>query len=517
MQELLNFFAKYSIINGTNFERKRKMKPFFKIILLILCIVLLLPLTACGSNDDAYIYFQLDELPRTLDPQTAKSDVELLISQNLYEGLMRFDENGELKYGVAESYKKQGLTYTFKLRKDATWKDGTKLTAYDFEFAFKRALSFDTQAPYASLLYCIKNSKEINSGDLINLELGIKAVDKQTLEIELCYDDPDFLKLLALPITMPCNEEFFLACKGKYGLDTDFTLSNGSYRLVKWSKEIFGIRLYKNKEYTGDYTAKNAAVFISYNKELSAAETLLQNDTDIAFVKSNQIEHLKQNGIKTVGTQNTVWFLTLSNKLPQNIRKAFAILANSEIYSYTLTNGISPANSIFPPSLSTTVGASGLLTYNLDTAKSLYTDSIKQMPDKKLPNDIKLYYYDNGFSKNMVTAIVGHWQNNLGAFINIEGVSSPTVLESQLKEQSYYMSIFPVTVNSPSASEYLSKFGIDYTDGDLTKIQTSLLSNTTLVPLAFESKTIAYSELLSNVKIQNGTSLDFAFIIKTDD
>ena len=154
------------------------MKPFFKIISLILCVMLLLPLTACGNNDDAYIYFQLDELPRTLDPQTAKSEVELLISQNLYEGLMRFDENGDLQYGVAESYKKQGLTYTFKIRKNAKWKNGEKLTANDFEFAFKRALSFDTQAPYASLLYCIKNGKEISTSvdPSLPLEKGMKLI-----------------------------------------------------------------------------------------------------------------------------------------------------------------------------------------------------------------------------------------------------------------------------------------------------------------------------------------------------
>ncbi|MBQ3547000.1 MAG: hypothetical protein IJA44_00800 [Clostridia bacterium] len=493
------------------------MKTFFKILSFLMCIVLLLPITSCKNNDDAYVYFQLDELPQTLDPQTAKSDVELLISQNLYEGLMRFDENGELQYGVAKSHKKQGLTYTFKLRDDAKWKNGDKLTAYDFEFGFKRALSFDTAAPYASLLYCIKNAREINSGDLINLELGVKALDDKTLKIELCYDNPDFLKILTLPISMPCNEEFFLSCKGKYGLDTDFTLSNGSYRLVKWGKEIFGIRLYRNKEYTGDFTAKNAAVFISHNKDLTAAETLLQNDADIAFVKSSDIDALKQGGIKTAGTQNTVWFLTLSDKLPLDIRKSLTILASSEIYSFTLSSGVSPANSIFPPSLNTSVGANGLPTYNLDTAKALFTSSIKQMPDKKLPDDIKLYYYDNGFSKNMVTAIVGHWQNHLGAFINIEAVSTPSVLESQLKSQDYYMSIFPVTVNSPSVAEYLSKFGIDYTSGDLTEIQTSLLSNSKLVPLAFESKTIAYSESLANVKLQNGTSLDFAFIVKTED
>ena len=115
------------------------MKPISKIISLFLSAVFLLTMTACSNTDDAYIYFQLDKTPRTLDPQTAKTDVELLISQNIYEGLMRFDDKGELVCAVAESYQKQGLIYTFTLRKDAKWKNGTEITADDFVFAFRRA------------------------------------------------------------------------------------------------------------------------------------------------------------------------------------------------------------------------------------------------------------------------------------------------------------------------------------------------------------------------------------------
>ncbi len=493
------------------------MKPFSKVISIFLCIILLLTVTACGNTDDAYIYFQLDETPQTLDPQTAKTDIELLISQNLYEGLMRYNEKGELQCGVAKSYEKQGLTYTFTLRQDAKWKDGTKLYAQDFEFAFKRALSFDTAAPYASLLYCIKNAKEIASGNSVNLDLGVSAIDDKTLKIELCYDDPNFLEILAHPISMPCNEEFFLSCKGKYGLDTDFTLSNGSYRLAKWGKEIFGIRLYRNKEYTGDFTAKNAAVFLSYNKDMTAAQTLSQNDADIAFVNSKDIDSLKQNGFKTAETQNTVWFLTLSSSLPPDIRHAFGMLSSGEVFSPSLTSGTTVANSVFPPSLEANAGATGMLTYDLENAKNLFTEAIKRLPDKKLPDDIKLYYYDSGFSKNMVTSIVGHWQNHLGAYINIEAVSSPQVLESQLKEQTYYMAIFPVSANSASAGEYLSKFGIDYTMGDLTTQQTALLNSFNRIPLAFESKTVAYSENLSKVKTVNGLSIDMSFIVKVED
>ncbi len=492
------------------------MKPIIKIISLILTIVLLLPLTSCDDTNDAYIYFQLDEVPRTLDPQTAQTDIELLLCQNLYEGLMRFDSEGKLVCAVAESYQKQGLTYTFKISNKAEWKNGDKITANDFVFAFKRALSADTKSPYSSLLFSIKNAQSFLQGK--STDLGVTAVDNQTLKIELSYDDKSFLEILTYPIAMPCNEPFFIECKGKYGLDTDFILSNGSYRLTKWGKDIFGIRLYRSKYYNGNFTAKNAAVFISCDEKLTAYEVLNNGDADIAFLSANDAATLDNQKFNSASINNTIWFLTLSNDLPQPIRKAFSILASGEVFGNNLGYGASVANSIFPLGLNVETDATGTLPYNLDAAKQLYSEAIVTMENKKLPADLKLYYYDNGFSKNMVTSIVGHWQNNLGAYINIESVSSPELLADQLNNQSYYMSIFPITAQNPSVTEYLSKFGINYDNGDLNTIQVDVLSGNNIVPLAYESKIISFSNLLENVNYRHGGgALDLAFVIKNND
>ena len=128
-----------------------------KIISLILCLCVILTVVGCSSTDDEYLYFELPKTPSTLDPQTASEDSELLIVKNCYEGLLRKDKEGKAVLGAAESFKKQGLTYTFKLRDDAKWSNGEKLTAFDFEFALKRALSSETKAPFASRLYAIEN------------------------------------------------------------------------------------------------------------------------------------------------------------------------------------------------------------------------------------------------------------------------------------------------------------------------------------------------------------------------
>ena len=488
-----------------------------RIISLLLILILLFSVVGCDDTDKAYIYFALSERPVTLDPLVASSDTELLIIRNVFEGLLRKDEKGEIQPGVAESYQKNGLTYIFNLRKNAKWHDETPITADDFVFALKRALSPETKAPFASRLYCIKNAKEINTSKANVNSLGVTATDKHTLKIELAYEDENFENTLTTSVAMPCNESFFYESAGKYGMFKDNILSNGSYKLSKWAKDIFGIRLYRNANYSGDFVAKNAAVFLSNNQELLPSEVLVDEDADMAFIASHEIPTLKNLDFEIKSFENICWFLTLGDNIPSGIRKSLASLSNGKVFEKSLTDGYSVANSVFPPVLNSGVKTSGMAAYDLDNAKILFSSEVKKLDGKKFPSTM-LYYYDDGISKNVVTDIVGHWQNNLGAFINIESVSSPSVLHSQIIDQTYSMSIFPISADSPEMEEYLQKFGINYTGQNLSDIQVNLLKSNNIIPLMFQGTSVAYSKRLSEVTFEHGNgSIDFAFIIKSDD
>ena len=488
-----------------------------RIFSLIICIFVLFGITGCDNTDKAYIYFNLPEKPQTLDPQIAESDAELLIVRNIYEGLLRKDKDGKIVCGVAENYQKDGLTYTFNLKKDAEWNNGEPLTAYDFVFGFKRAVLPETKSPFASRLFAVKNAKEINGSKQNPESLGVTAVDEHTLKIELSAEDEKFEETLTTPVCMPCNEEFFLESGGKYGMFKKNILSNGSYKLTKWATDIFGIRLYRDDNYKGDFKAKNAAVFLSQSQDKTSSEVLLADDADMAFIPANERQNLKDTDFKIESHDNICWFLTISNDIPSGIRKSFANLSSGEVFQKDLTDGYSVANSVFPPVLNSGVVASGMQIYDLDAAKALYSEEVKKLENKKFPA-VTLYYYNDGFSKKIVTDIVGHLQNNLGAFINIEEVSAPDVLESQLINQTYKMSIFPVSASSSETGEYLQKFGIKYNGQNLTDLQINLLKSNNIVPLMFQSTSLAYSKNLSNVRFEHGNgSLDFSFIIKKAD
>ena len=103
------------------------MKLKIRLISLLLIFCFVFSLTGCSDTKDAYIYFELPDTPMTLDPQVASSDSELLIIRNIYEGLLRKDSKGKIVCGVAESYKKNGLVYTFNIKKDAKWHNGDTL------------------------------------------------------------------------------------------------------------------------------------------------------------------------------------------------------------------------------------------------------------------------------------------------------------------------------------------------------------------------------------------------------
>lgn len=493
------------------------MKSFIKALCILLSLLLLIPATGCSDSKDAYIYFELPYVPSTLDPQTASTDTELLIVRNIQEGLLRKNDKGEIVCGVAESYEKNGLTYTFKLRKNAKWSNGEDITAEDFVFAFKRAVDPKTKAPFASRLFCISGAKAINNGSASLDTLGVKASDKRTLTITLASNDSLFLETLTTSVAMPCNEEFFYETAGKYGLFADEILSSGSYRISRWRKETFGIRLYKNEDYKGFAKAQNAAVFITCNNDVPALEKLKNNSIDMAFIESASSNDAKASGLEISEFQNICWVLTLGKDFSANMRKALAMMVGGEVYANDLPAGYSVATSLFPSAINSDTAPTGMTVYDPANAKKLYLQEIEHFENKKFPSDIILYYYDDGNIKNIVTDIVGHWQSNLSAFVNIETVSESSLLAPQLTDQSYKMSIFPVRADSTNVAEYLEKFGVSFGGENLTDVQTNLLKSNGIIPIMFQNTVLSYSPTLSSVYTEFGNGyVDFAFIVKEE-
>lgn len=173
--------------------------------------------------------------PESLDPHKTTTIYENNIEVDLFEGLVMPDMNGAPIPGVAESWtvSDDGKTYTFKLRADAKWSDGSPVGADDFVYSFRRGQDPATAMEYASMLYVIKNAEAVNTGKAKPEELGVRAIGPLTLEIELNNPTPYFIEMLTHHSAFPVHK----ASVEKFGNDwvkPGNLVSNGAYKLVEF-------------------------------------------------------------------------------------------------------------------------------------------------------------------------------------------------------------------------------------------------------------------------------------------
>lgn len=141
--------------------------------------------------------------PLSLNPYHSYRDMRSrVLSKLLFEGLMRLNAHGnpEPAGAVQVSSSSDGLTYTFKLR-SSHWSNGEKVTAVDYVMSFQCALSDHVSHP--ELLFVLKNARLFKEKKAHPHELGILALNAETLQLTLEWPDPHFLHKLASPFFFP--------------------------------------------------------------------------------------------------------------------------------------------------------------------------------------------------------------------------------------------------------------------------------------------------------------------------
>src|SRR5687768_6396690 len=145
--------------------------------------------------------------PEHLDPAVMSGQPDGRIARLVFEGLCTADPvTLDPRPGQAARWdvSDDGLTYTFHLRPGLVWADGTPLTAHDFVWSWRRALSPATGSRYASFLFAVRNGEEFNSGDLADsTQLGLAAPDDTTFVVTLNQPTPYFLELTTFYTTLP--------------------------------------------------------------------------------------------------------------------------------------------------------------------------------------------------------------------------------------------------------------------------------------------------------------------------
>lgn len=431
----------------------------------------------------------IDNDPVYLDPQIATDKGAFSIINNCFEGLVRANSEGEIISGVATdwSISKDGLDYTFHLREDAKWfvtksagktigedyetSFNTALTADDFIFALRRAVSKETNSKNVDKLLCIKNAEAINSGKMSASKLGVKKDGDYTLKIKLEHQSDDFLAVLTTAIAMPCNEEFFDLTAGRYGLSSSYLIYNGPFYISNWNENT-SVTIKKNTEYRGENVAKPASVFFSVNNEAETRAKKLSQDTyDIASLSFEQYNSIKDNDEVTFSSSvDTLWGLVFNCKDEdvscKELRLAIcygfdkSLMEKSEYMSETASGVLPPSVMLSGLSYREKAGDVEMPSYNTKQAEKYWNKALDKLDKSGLSLTIKCTQEH----ENQLRSVLQNIQKTFGISCDARvSVVESSELISDINSGNFQIAYVPITAESGFVTDFLKNSVTSFT------------------------------------------------------
>ncbi|MCR4831257.1 MAG: peptide ABC transporter substrate-binding protein [Pseudobutyrivibrio sp.] len=422
-----------------------------RIIAFVLAATMVAGMTGCGSksSDSASqgaagaatstdLNVMIETGVESLDPQQATDGTSFEVIADYTDGLMQMDADGNPINAIAESYEisEDGCTYTFKLRDDANWSNGKPVTAADFVFAWQRAVDPEVASEYAYMLSDIGqivNAEEIIAGEKDKSELGVKAVDDKTLEVQLNVPVSYFLSLMYFPTFYPVNEEFFTECGDTFATSPETTLSNGAFVLDDYEPAATAFHLTKNEDY---YDASKVSLTGLDYQVIQDSQTALMsyqsNTLDITLVNGDQVEQVSADPeFNTIGA-GYLWYVSPNIKDVKelqnlNIRLALTNAINRENVTSQLNDGSLPTYTAVPRDFSADFSADqdkfGAYCADDATAAAKYWEAgLKELGVDSITLEMKVD--DDDAPKKVATVLKSEWEETLPG-LTVDIVTEP--------------------------------------------------------------------------------------------
>jgi len=376
----------------------------------------------------------------SLDPALAESVGANNIARDLFEGLTATDADGKVVPGVAESWKQTDpTTWVFKLRKTAKWSDGSSVTADDFVYGIRRFLDPKTASPYATTYgIFLVNGQEAAEGKKPVSDVGVKAIDKYTLEIKTPYPVAFMPELVSNTQLGPAPK----AAIEKFGKDwtkPGKLVGNGAFVLKEWmvnSKLVI---------------AKSPIYWDKANVQLTKVTYLPVEDgfADVKLFQSGENDWVYQLPPGTYEKYKAelpkdirnapmlgLRYYSFNNKDPMmkdiRVRKALSMVIDRDILSSKITaDGQVPAYSVIVR------GTAGADVTTYDWAKWPMAQRVAEA--KKLlaaagvkpGSKIKFTYNTSEYHKKMAIFAASEWKSKLGLDTEMENMEFKVLLKKR--------------------------------------------------------------------------------------
>lgn len=277
--------------------RRYDMKKKLTAALLTLTLVCTGALSGCVTADPSAeagekgITVAISSDTGTMDPAGSIALTYLAYSVSALDELLTYDENGEIEYRAAESYEvnDDSTVWTFHLREDALWSDGTPVTSADFMNTITRALDPASGSGYANYLFPIENAEAIYNGEADVDSLGVETPDEHTLIFRLAEPCVYFLDLLRLPVYTPSCSEYADSVDSGWDRDPETSLSNGPFCLAEYVPDQYFV-LEKNENYwNADAVKLDTITYRFFDDTQSMANAYEAGEADVATSLSSTV------------------------------------------------------------------------------------------------------------------------------------------------------------------------------------------------------------------------------------
>lgn len=549
-----------------------------KILSIIISAILIITLfSGCGGKEASIDFiYPFDANVNSYDPQVASTSDEFLIIENTFEGLIRINDDGTVVPGMSDKWEisDDGLTYKFHIREGMKWDINTEkytsgenkgkfkdsrlqmlgyefnpdITANDFVFALRRAAYYVTDCPQFSLISCIKNANKIHTGAMLPTELGVVANDDYNLTITLEHRDDTFMQTLASAVAMPCNEQFFVATKGRYGLEGKYTLFNGQFYVSQILDASYLLK--NNDKYTGPSPSKAKELTLKILDKNSDTDDDLVSKLesgyyDAAFITAENSDKInKDSGVTYTPYQDTTWGFVFNTNdevfQSKTMRKAFCE-GFSRPTKYD-KDYLSPATNLTP---------SSCLINGNNAVKAMGSSAEAQNQNKSVADwkkaleildttDISITVLTPSYMENCVKQLLQGVQAGLGSYLtNSNGDAITLTLKVQAMDESdirteiakntYDVAFLPFTATGNSAISFMSQIASDnITDINSNKVaalikkaqnqsnlnltaaylkqaEQTIISTYTVCPMIYESSYYAAANGVKNIQFHPGT------------
>jgi peptide/nickel transport system substrate-binding protein len=302
----------------------------------------------------------LGDDPSSLDPASVTDIYGRTVINQIFDGLVQFDANLNPIPAVAEFWEasRDGLTWTFSLRRGVKFHHGREVTAQDVVYSFTRLLRLKSPGPVTEIFEHIQGAKAFIQGKTPHIA-GLKALDRYSLQIVLDQPMAPFLPALGLTNAAIVPEEMLASPDKRFG---QYPVGTGPFKFVRWTprQEIVleandhyhegrpFLDIVVFKIFPGAKLEKTFAVFLEGNLE----ETIIPSEEEDEV--STDVEYQKYQRIRKPTL--SLLYLGFNTRMKpfddQRVRQAFNYAVNTVAIVREITKRSSlPASGILPPGM----------------------------------------------------------------------------------------------------------------------------------------------------------------------